>query len=156
MTLRSFSLIASHDTSGRDAHQRGFDQFQLFAWNASTSQFDLIFQYDPSNPYGNSSPPPNGFLSTNCIASYYLCLAANLVPVTTDRFRATFRQLGSPSNASGPRINELDGYDTSFADASIPSTVPLPATLPLLASGIGGLGLIGWRRKRKNEHRAAA
>jgi hypothetical protein len=28
-------------------------------------------------------------------------------------------------------------------------TTPLPATLPLLATGIGGLGLLGWRRKRK-------
>ena len=26
---------------------------------------------------------------------------------------------------------------------------PLPAALPLFASGLGGLGLLGWRRKRK-------
>jgi hypothetical protein len=26
---------------------------------------------------------------------------------------------------------------------------PLPATLPLFASGLGALGLLGWRRKRK-------
>ena len=30
-----------------------------------------------------------------------------------------------------------------------PST-PLPAALPLFATGLGGLGLLGWRRKRKN------
>jgi hypothetical protein len=29
------------------------------------------------------------------------------------------------------------------------STTPLPATLPLFATGLGGLGLLGWRRKRK-------
>jgi hypothetical protein len=30
------------------------------------------------------------------------------------------------------------------------STVtPLPATLPLFATGIGAIGLLGWRRKRK-------
>jgi hypothetical protein len=28
-------------------------------------------------------------------------------------------------------------------------TTPLPAALPLFATGIGGLGLLGWRRKRK-------
>ena len=28
-------------------------------------------------------------------------------------------------------------------------TIPLPAALPLLASGLGALGFIGWRRKRK-------
>jgi uncharacterized protein (TIGR03118 family) len=27
--------------------------------------------------------------------------------------------------------------------------VPLPAALPLFATGIGALGLLGWRRKRK-------
>lgn len=29
------------------------------------------------------------------------------------------------------------------------SATPLPATLPLFASGLGALGLLGWRRKRK-------
>jgi hypothetical protein len=29
------------------------------------------------------------------------------------------------------------------------SAVPLPAALPLFASGLAGLGLLGWRRKRK-------
>jgi PEP-CTERM motif len=28
-------------------------------------------------------------------------------------------------------------------------TTPLPATLPLFASGLGALGLLGWRKKRK-------
>jgi hypothetical protein len=30
----------------------------------------------------------------------------------------------------------------------------LPATLPLLATGIGGLGLLGWRGKRKARARS--
>jgi hypothetical protein len=29
------------------------------------------------------------------------------------------------------------------------TTTPLPATLPLFATGLGALGLLGWRRKRK-------
>ena len=33
---------------------------------------------------------------------------------------------------------------------------PLPATLPLLASGIGALGLLGWRGRRKNAAALAA
>ena len=28
-------------------------------------------------------------------------------------------------------------------------TIPLPATLPLFATGLAGLGLLGWRRKKK-------
>jgi probable HAF family extracellular repeat protein len=36
------------------------------------------------------------------------------------------------------------------------SGTPLPATLPLFATGLGALGLFGWRRKRKNAAIAAA
>jgi hypothetical protein len=34
-----------------------------------------------------------------------------------------------------------------FSDPNL--TTPLPAALPLFAAGLGGLGLLGWRRKRK-------
>jgi hypothetical protein len=42
----------------------------------------------------------------------------------------------------------------TFADGKVApetptTTTPLPATLPLFATGIGALGLLGWRRKRK-------
>ena len=30
-----------------------------------------------------------------------------------------------------------------------PSAVPLPAALPLFATALGGLGFMGWRRRRK-------
>lgn len=33
---------------------------------------------------------------------------------------------------------------------------PLPATLPLLATGLGAMGLLGWRKKRKNATAIAA
>jgi hypothetical protein len=32
----------------------------------------------------------------------------------------------------------------------------IPTTLPLLAAGLGALGLLGWRRKRKNAAAIAA
>ena len=36
-----------------------------------------------------------------------------------------------------------------------PNITPLPASLPLFATGLGALGLLGWRRKRKNAAVAA-
>ena len=39
--------------------------------------------------------------------------------------------------------------DFYLADATV-SPVPLPGALPLFATGLGVLGLLGWRRKRKS------
>ena len=37
-------------------------------------------------------------------------------------------------------------YQMTIVD---PNPTPLPAALPLFATGLGALGLLGWRRKRK-------
>jgi hypothetical protein len=39
--------------------------------------------------------------------------------------------------------------NTGFTAISTVPEVPLPAALPLFASGLGALGLLGWRRKKK-------
>jgi hypothetical protein len=39
--------------------------------------------------------------------------------------------------------------DLANIDLGVPPSVPIPAALPLFATGLGGLGLLGWRRKRK-------
>jgi hypothetical protein len=49
---------------------------------------------------------------------------------------------------SGP-----SGFVESYALAGsslAPSATPLPAAIPLFATGLGVMGLLGWRRKRKN------
>jgi hypothetical protein len=46
------------------------------------------------------------------------------------------------SNPSG--LIEISGNFTVT-----PTLTPLPPTLPLFASGLGAMGLLGWRRKRK-------
>jgi hypothetical protein len=48
--------------------------------------------------------------------------------------------------------NDAEGvFQTNIMSANIEVTdpTPLPAALPLFASGLGALGLLGWRRKRK-------
>jgi hypothetical protein len=55
-------------------------------------------------------------------------------------------------------LNHGDEYSIIVSDGvgnALPST-PLPAALPLFASGLGALGLFGWRRKRKNTAAIAA
>jgi hypothetical protein len=46
-----------------------------------------------------------------------------------------------PTPATAPTFN--------FTFSLTGDVVPLPATLPLFATGLGALGLLGWRRKRK-------
>jgi len=47
----------------------------------------------------------------------------------------------------GTGIGSTIGGTVSFAPA--PATTPLPAALPLFATGLSALGLLGWRKKRK-------
>ena len=44
------------------------------------------------------------------------------------------------------------GFSSGTLDTVLtltPVATPLPAALPLFATGLGALGLLGWRRKRK-------
>ena len=59
----------------------------------------------------------------------------------------------SVSEPSGELAINMSGVDFSNGDQIVVtfanSATPLPAALPLFASGLGGLGLLSWRRKRK-------
>ena len=57
----------------------------------------------------------------------------------------------NPSDASQFQLLFSDGVGNSPASAA----TPLPAALPLFATGLGALGLLGWRRKRKAQAIAA-
>ncbi len=48
---------------------------------------------------------------------------------------------------NGVTFLESDGIGNSLPNVA---ATPIPATLPLFATGLGALGLFGWRRKRKN------
>ena len=52
------------------------------------------------------------------------------------------------SSIIGGNVPTVTGID--FSGISGISQVPLPATLPLFATGLGALGLLGWFRKRKS------
>ena len=45
-------------------------------------------------------------------------------------------------------IAPITGLESTFT-----SQTPIPAALPLFATGLGALGLLGWRRKRKDKFR---
>ena len=71
-----------------------------------------------------------------------------------------FTALGKDYGLIDPAICGTNGTCTSLTTFSVTDTLaaqtPLPAALPLFAGGLGALGLLGWRRKRKNAAAIAA
>jgi hypothetical protein len=51
--------------------------------------------------------------------------------------------------AAGVTVNAASSFVTDNVFAPPTSATPLPAALPLFVTGLGALGLLGWRRKKK-------
>ena len=81
------------------------------------------------------------------------------MPVTSDLTTTEPCFNGTVCSASGV-IMVFDQADNQAVqigtwDVTIGAT-PLPEALPLFAGGLGALGLLGWRRKRKPDAAVAA
>jgi len=86
-----------------------------------------------------------------------LPLTTNILTYTKDRYSGT----GGETALAFPAFSNSNAtIKDFFLGGNIllepGGAAPLPAALPLFASGLGGLGLLGWRRKRKAAARAAA
>jgi hypothetical protein len=93
--------------------------------------------------------PPNDFTVSNgqvTSASFdsFFFNASGPNPVIF--FTGLTGELGGPT--AGNNLAGLSGPAT-FTAITTPTT-PLPAALPLFATGLGALGLLGWRRTRKS------
>jgi hypothetical protein len=84
----------------------------------------------------------------------YEGLGTFAVPVT-DAFSpyATYTPLFATYEFETPGFGDVSV--TYNYDALSPSATPLPAAFPLFATGLGLMGLLGWRRKRKGTAFAA-
>ena len=122
-----------------------------------------------TNPYNG---PPNG--EGPAVLSLISLLGATFQPGNS-RYTYTVGITGDPySNVASARWSgvlyllflhnqiaesQSSGFGQDYYSSDIGSflvATPLPATLPLFASGLGALGLLGWRRKRKGAATASA
>ena len=115
----------------------------------ATSAFDPLTTFhdnagwDGSRHYQNTEPAAfaagYGFQnSENLTYSEFASLGFN--PLEMASYLVTFSVYAASDTG---RTNALASVSETI------NAVPLPAALPLVVSGLGGMGLLGWRRKRK-------
>jgi hypothetical protein len=71
------------------------------------------------------------------------------IPAYNDALDGTGSTWSFHDSLYGQTSETLADYWSYTITAQTPPTVPLPAALPLFATGVGAMGLLGWRRKRK-------
>jgi hypothetical protein len=124
-----------------------------FDYNAGVfSNIDIVatggFSSSPNtitfNTNNGSTATHLDFTNSGNSAEFLSLFLAASLPTSPDSVTG-----GAVSNGcTGCAGNEFP-VSGSFVSAVQLNAVPLPAALPLFASGFGALGLLGWRRKRK-------
>jgi hypothetical protein len=182
VTIPAFQLMFS-SSSAVDLPTNPFQQFDASLGTLNSVAFSISGSADwvvpnevSPNPISGQlySPTPPGAFAISNDQSF----STNVTTVITDGSASTTISINLNGSVlpSSPFFSYLEGTNTaavllqfsgdqSFAIASANglsgsvtydyTAAPLPAALPLFATGIGGLGLLGWRRKPKTQAVAA-
>lgn len=136
-----------------------------YAAAGTTASDALIGEYDYSLSFANPGAPVSIQWSSDNGAEFFLN-GASLSTVSESGFGALVTFL-IPAASFSAGVNtflvKVDNSDCGgcanptglLVSATLGTPVPLPSALPLFASGIGALGLLGWR-KRKQRRAASA
>ena len=147
---------------------QNFQSFEsVFGTSTPQSNFFGDFTSITEQTYATTCAGP---LNPGCPASDAFTMGNLLSSTTfTSAGSSTTKYAAIPVNLAAPYVTTLvytidmpgGAYKEASAsiDLSSSSTIvgrggqnpaPLPAALPLFATGLGAMGLLGWRRKRKN------
>ena len=121
-----------------------------------TGASEMTLQNDDSQNAGGITVAETFFLDALSISSPFVLstdLTQSFDATSFDSSVGTFTILDT-----APSGNTIASGDFTLDSLTLngPATTPLPAALPLFATGLGALGLLGWRRKRKNAAALAA
>lgn len=108
-----------------------------------------------SNALTNPVDNPNGFIdiygfhhSGFLLTNFFSDTSVNWTIGNPGDFSSVFQAIGG--GAADYDFFLFPGNGNQWAaDAQSSLATPLPAALPLFATGLGALGLLGWRRKKK-------
>ena len=89
--------------------------------------------------FGDDSAPGEAYFQSSAAADSIGFYNVDSAGLTTGEI-----EIGTPGNA------DILLYPSGNVLLGSVSATPLPAALPLFGSALGMMGLIGWRRKRKN------
>jgi hypothetical protein len=115
---------------------------------------NLIPQSFPGEAITNVIGTQAPFFPAGTDAFYQSSLGGIEIPLSTDVILRNglfdnIDALGQYSVSLGVNGAYLTRNATLVVSNTAPVITPVPAALPLFATGLGGLGLLGWRRKRK-------
>ena len=156
VTISDFQFFANLPTGG---------DVKFMIWMQTSTTQSLV--HNNTVTFAASSTQSwisSGPISFNLVAgdTYYFGLIANnteldigniypLMFYTSNGLTALTSGNSNYTNFSSPVLSTSVGIVELGLrlDTGTVSAVPLPATLPLFATGLGALGLLGWRRKKK-------
>jgi hypothetical protein len=169
----SLFFFATAPTAHADTFQL---QFTFNNFNANNTSFTppvdpvsgtIIFDKSPINfsvlsvisidltiaGHSYSVPPVSGFNAVVNNITFSFVESPNCCSASTDNFGIVWNYTtGAATNMfyAVPSIpNVFESRTASVFSFTPVGAVPLPAALPLFATGLGAWGLLGWRRKRK-------
>jgi hypothetical protein len=150
--------IGTPGPSGGTFYQASaIEQIGAFKWSTpsgiTSKQGELLVQQGPVTDYveidlrtipdlANPSPLVTGLFMIAFKTGLGTLADESLPPLET------FLVGKSPWPNSFTLSGFLSGHISEITIASPVSQTPIPAALPLFASALGGLGFVGWRRKR--------
>jgi hypothetical protein len=146
------SAQGTNDLNGYGHNEASATLFMHLYSGGTTTGPDLLNQAANSN-YRNGSGPGLQTFSVNQDMTF----TANLVyQVVMSAYASAVGDETSTAYVD-PFFTAPAGYSiyTSSGIGNLAAVTPIPAALPLFTSGLGALGLVGWRKRRKAALRAA-
>jgi hypothetical protein len=107
----------------------------------------------PTSSFGGASPGTNPVTGSGTVfvnstfCPFLTCGYINTANNTVNFFAFTSDYALAPGN-NGSTFLTANDFEIGI-EMQLVNPVPLPTALPLFATGLGAMGLLGWRRKRK-------